>query len=77
MGLTSQDLTPRAKDNLVSFGERMSTRIFASYLRTMVSSAMEPCVDACTDRKTLSSAKVMEEPWVLPCLTPIGRCPAT
>ncbi|KAF5841379.1 aspartate kinase [Dunaliella salina] len=30
-----QDLTPRAKDNLVSFGERMSTRIFASYLRTM------------------------------------------
>jgi len=31
-----QDLTPRAKDNLVSFGERMSTRIFASYLRTMV-----------------------------------------
>jgi len=29
-----QDLTPRAKDSLVSFGERLSTRIFASYLRT-------------------------------------------
>ncbi|GLC36554.1 hypothetical protein PLESTB_000161300 [Pleodorina starrii] len=29
-----QDLTPRAKDSLVSFGERLSTRIFASYLRS-------------------------------------------
>eukprot|EP00195_Chlamydomonas_chlamydogama_P005756 CAMPEP_0202902490 /NCGR_PEP_ID=MMETSP1392-20130828/16885_1 /ASSEMBLY_ACC=CAM_ASM_000868 /TAXON_ID=225041 /ORGANISM="Chlamydomonas chlamydogama, Strain SAG 11-48b" /LENGTH=481 /DNA_ID=CAMNT_0049589263 /DNA_START=346 /DNA_END=1791 /DNA_ORIENTATION=+ len=29
-----QDLTLRAKDSLVSFGERLSTRIFASYLRT-------------------------------------------
>lgn len=29
-----QELTLRAKDSLVSFGERMSTRIFASYLRT-------------------------------------------
>ncbi|GIL90330.1 hypothetical protein Vretifemale_17965 [Volvox reticuliferus] len=29
-----QDLTPRAKDSLVSFGERLATRIFASYLRT-------------------------------------------
>lgn len=28
-----QDLTPRAKDSLVSFGERLSTRLFASYLR--------------------------------------------
>jgi aspartate kinase len=28
-----QDLTARARDSLVSFGERMSTRIFASYLR--------------------------------------------
>ncbi|KAG2497011.1 hypothetical protein HYH03_005014 [Edaphochlamys debaryana] len=28
-----QDLTPRAKDSLVSFGERLSTRIFASYMR--------------------------------------------
>ncbi|KAL6755007.1 Aspartate/glutamate/uridylate kinase [Haematococcus lacustris] len=28
-----QDLTPRAKDSLVSFGERLSTRIFASFLR--------------------------------------------
>ena len=30
----AQELTPRAKDSLVSFGERLSTRIFASYLRT-------------------------------------------
>ena len=28
-----QDLTPRAKDSLVSFGERLSTRLFASFLR--------------------------------------------
>lgn len=27
-----QDLTPRAKDSLVSFGERLSTRIFAAFL---------------------------------------------
>lgn len=29
---TRQDLTPRAKDSLVSFGERLSTRLFAAYL---------------------------------------------
>lgn len=29
-----QDLTPRAKDQIVSFGERLSTRIFAAYLRS-------------------------------------------
>lgn len=29
-----QELTPRAQDSLVSFGERLSTRIFASYLRS-------------------------------------------
>lgn len=28
-----QEITNRAKDNLVSFGERMATRIFAAYLR--------------------------------------------
>lgn len=28
----TQDLTPRAKDSLVSFGERLSTRLFAAYL---------------------------------------------
>ena len=27
-----QDLTPRAKDSLVSFGERLSTRLFAAFL---------------------------------------------
>jgi aspartate kinase len=31
-----QEVTKRAKDNLVSFGERMSTRIFAAYLRRCV-----------------------------------------
>lgn len=29
-----QELTPRTSANLVSFGERLSTRIFAAYLRT-------------------------------------------
>ena len=29
-----QDLTPRARDSLVSFGERLSTRLFAAFLRT-------------------------------------------
>jgi aspartate kinase len=29
-----QDLTPRARDSLVSFGERLSTRLFAAYLRS-------------------------------------------
>lgn len=28
-----QDLTPRAKDSLVSFGERLSTRLFAAFLK--------------------------------------------
>lgn len=28
-----QELTPRARDSLVSFGERLSTRLFAAYLR--------------------------------------------
>ena len=32
--LPPQDLTPRAKDSLVSFGERLSTRLFAAYLNT-------------------------------------------
>ena len=31
-----QELTPRAQDSLVSFGERLSTRLFASYLRSQV-----------------------------------------
>ena len=30
-----QEMTPRAKDSLVSFGERLSTRIFAAYLRRL------------------------------------------
>lgn len=32
-----QDLTMRAKDSLVSFGERLSTRLFAAFLRREVS----------------------------------------
>lgn len=31
-----QDLTMRAKDSLVSFGERLSTRLFAAFLRKEV-----------------------------------------
>ena len=31
-----QDLTPRARDSLVSFGERLSTRIFAAFLAAQV-----------------------------------------
>lgn len=33
-----QDLTLRAKDSLVSFGERLSTRLFAAFLRKEVRS---------------------------------------
>ncbi len=33
-----QDLTMRAKDSLVSFGERLSTRLFAAFLRKEVRS---------------------------------------
>lgn len=29
-----QEMTPRAKDSLVSFGERLSTRLFAAFLRS-------------------------------------------
>ena len=29
----TQELTPRARDSLVSFGERLSTRLFAAFLR--------------------------------------------
>eukprot|EP00890_Picochlorum_soloecismus_P004047 jgi/Picsp_1/4643/NSC_02013-R1_precursor monofunctional aspartokinase len=36
-----QDLTPRAKDSLVSFGERLSTRLFASFLRQQGISATQ------------------------------------
>jgi aspartokinase len=31
---TAQELTPRMRANLVSYGERMSTRIFAAHLRS-------------------------------------------
>jgi aspartokinase len=34
-----QDLTPRAKDSLVSFGERLSTRLFAAFLNQQVRGA--------------------------------------
>ena len=37
--LALQDLTNRARDSLVSFGERLSTRIFAAFLRHQVSTA--------------------------------------
>lgn len=38
-----QDLTMRAKDSLVSFGERLSTRLFAAFLRKEVSSTSSCC----------------------------------
>jgi hypothetical protein len=38
-----QDLTARARDSLVSFGERLSTRLFAALLNSQVS-----CRRACT-----------------------------
>eukprot|EP00242_Pyramimonas_sp_CCMP2087_P011691 CAMPEP_0198199080 /NCGR_PEP_ID=MMETSP1445-20131203/2408_1 /TAXON_ID=36898 /ORGANISM="Pyramimonas sp., Strain CCMP2087" /LENGTH=581 /DNA_ID=CAMNT_0043868797 /DNA_START=76 /DNA_END=1821 /DNA_ORIENTATION=- len=48
-----QELTPRMRANLVSYGERMSTRIFASFLRTQgVEARQFDAVDigfACTD----------------------------
>lgn len=37
-----QDLTMRAKDSLVSFGERLSTRLFAAFLRHEVSLCAMP-----------------------------------
>lgn len=30
-----QEITPRARDSLVSFGERLSTRLLAGYLRRL------------------------------------------
>lgn len=36
-----QDLTPRAKDSLVSFGERLSTRLFAALLNSAGVPAMQ------------------------------------
>jgi len=58
-----QDLTPRAKDSLVSFGERLSTRIFASYLRSLGVGAKQ--VDAfaigLTTSDEFSNAEVVYE----------------
>ena len=34
-----KDLTPRSRDTLVSFGERLSTRLFAALLHKQVESA--------------------------------------
>ena len=31
-----QEVTPRANDSLVSFGERLSTRLFSAFLRAQV-----------------------------------------
>ena len=39
-----QDLTTRAKDSLVSFGERLSTRLFAALLTARVRSAAPQAV---------------------------------
>ena len=37
--VNTQDLTARARDSLVSFGERLSTRLFAALLNSQV----RPC----------------------------------
>ena len=36
LGMPLQDLTARARDSLVSFGERLSTRLFAALLNSQV-----------------------------------------
>lgn len=38
-----KELTLRTRDHLVSFGERMSTRIFAAYLNKIGSKARQVC----------------------------------
>ena len=37
-----QEVTPRAQDSLVSFGERLSTRLFAAFLNAQASIAASP-----------------------------------
>lgn len=39
-----KELTPRAKDYLVSFGECMSTRIFSAYLNKLGVKARQVCI---------------------------------
>ncbi len=44
--LRRQDLTARARDSLVSFGERLSTRLFAALLNSqacLLSAPFAPC----------------------------------
>lgn len=39
-----QDLTARARDSLVSFGERLSTRLFAALLNCQVGGSIAFCI---------------------------------
>ena len=50
--LCAQELTARAQDSLVSFGERLSTRLFASYMRSQV------CLSRCPNHLVASHAAV-------------------
>ena len=44
-----QDLTLRARDSLVSFGERLSTRLFAAFLRAEVRAQLQCPLKACQE----------------------------
>ena len=39
-----KELTPRTRDKLVSFGECMSTRVFAAYLNSIGVKAQQVCL---------------------------------
>lgn len=41
-----KELTVRTKDYLVSFGERLSTRIFADYLKRIGKHARQVCLNS-------------------------------
>jgi len=66
-----QDLTMRAKDSLVSFGERLSTRLFAAFLRKEVRSQ-----NMLNETSSLHQARIeYNTRWnCSPCLSAAGPC---
>ena len=73
-----QDLTPRALDSLASFGERLSTRMFAAFLRAEGLAAQQ--YDAwdlgLTSTDDFTNADVLYEPTlakIAAALAPQGR----
>ena len=73
-----QDLTPRALDSLASFGERLSTRMFAAFLRAEGLAAQQ--YDAAdlglTSTDDFTNADVLYEPTlanISRALAPPGR----